>query len=385
MAELFGKADRLRGGRGGSMHLVDIGRHFLGSNGIVGAGLGLAMGAALAHEVALAPGLVAVGFFGDGGANTGRVWEFINLAASVEAAAHRRMREQPLCRRDAYLASSWRVTSVPARASGFGLPAEAIDGQDVLAVYHAVCRARSAPWRARDRPSSRRCTYRYEGHNVGDVQNYREKSRSGRLARNRATPSTGSGGSWPGEENWMMPSLDGSRRRARRPAVADAIAFAEASPWPDPASVDRAWPNPDLASSAPVAVPAVSERLTYTQAYRAGLAEEMTANDLIFVMGTDILLRGGHFAQVLGLGEQFGAERIRDAPISEAAMVAAGVGAALSGMRPVVDLNFLDFAFGGMDELCNQAAKIHYMFGIPVPLVIRATNGSPSAEPSTTT
>ena len=78
----------------------------------------------------------------------------------------------------------------------------------------------------------------------------------------------------------------------------------------------------------------MSERLTYSQAYRAGLAEEMTANDLIFVLGTDILLRGGHFAQVLGLGERFGAERIRDVPISEAAMVAAGVGAALGGMRP---------------------------------------------------
>ena len=115
--------------------------------------------------------------------------------------------------------------------------------------------------------------------------------------------------------------------------------------------------------------------LTYSQAYRAGLAEEMAENDGIFVMGTDILLRGGHFAQVLGLGEQFGEERIRDVPISEAAMVAAGVGAAIQGMRPVVDLNFQEFAYGAMDELCNQAAKIHYMFGIPVPLVIRATNG----------
>jgi pyruvate/2-oxoglutarate/acetoin dehydrogenase E1 component len=115
--------------------------------------------------------------------------------------------------------------------------------------------------------------------------------------------------------------------------------------------------------------------LTYSQAYREGLAEEMAANSAIFVMGTDILLRGGHFAQVLGLGERFGAERIRDVPISEAAMVAAGVGAAVQGMRPVVDLNFQEFAYGAMDELCNQAAKIHYMFDIPVPLVVRATNG----------
>jgi pyruvate dehydrogenase E1 component beta subunit len=114
---------------------------------------------------------------------------------------------------------------------------------------------------------------------------------------------------------------------------------------------------------------------TYSQAYRAGLSEEMAKNERIFVLGTDILYRGGHFAQVLGLGERFGADRIRDVPISEAAMIAAGVGAAIEGMRPVVDLNFQDFAFGAMDELCNQAAKINYMFGIPVPLVVRATNG----------
>ena len=119
----------------------------------------------------------------------------------------------------------------------------------------------------------------------------------------------------------------------------------------------------------------MSAKLSYSQAYRAGLVEEMTENAAIFVMGTDIFLRGGHFAQVLGLGEKFGVERIRDVPISEAAMVAAGVGAALQGMRPIVDLNFLDFSFGCMDELCNQAAKIHYMFNIPVPLVVRATNG----------
>jgi len=115
--------------------------------------------------------------------------------------------------------------------------------------------------------------------------------------------------------------------------------------------------------------------LTLSQAYRAGVAEEMARDDRIFIMGTDILIRGGHFAQVLGLGQEFGAERVRDTPISEAAMVAAGVGAALTGMRPIVDLNFLDFAFGAMDEICNQAAKIRYMFGMPVPLVIRATNG----------
>ncbi len=115
--------------------------------------------------------------------------------------------------------------------------------------------------------------------------------------------------------------------------------------------------------------------VTYSQAFQQGMREEMQRNDSIFVLGTDLLDRGGHFGQVLGLGKEFGAERIRDMPISEAAMVAAGVGAALNGMRPVVDLNFIDFSFGAMDEIVNQAAKMRYMFGTPIPLVIRGTSG----------
>ena len=106
-----------------------------------------------------------------------------------------------------------------------------------------------------------------------------------------------------------------------------------------------------------------SKRTTLSRAYRDGLAEEMARDDSIVVLGTDLYERGGHWAQVTNLGPQFGRDRVRNAPISEAAMVAAGVGAAMNGLRPVVDLNFLDFAFGAMDEIVNQAAKIRYWWG----------------------
>ncbi|WP_188941294.1 alpha-ketoacid dehydrogenase subunit beta [Nakamurella endophytica] len=117
------------------------------------------------------------------------------------------------------------------------------------------------------------------------------------------------------------------------------------------------------------------EQGTYSTAYQAGMREEMERDATVFVLGTDLYDRGGHFSQVNGLGERFGHDRIRDTPISEAAMVASGVGAALAGARPVVDLNFMDFAYGAMDELINQAAKIRYMWGRPVPLVVRASTG----------
>jgi len=115
--------------------------------------------------------------------------------------------------------------------------------------------------------------------------------------------------------------------------------------------------------------------MTYSRAFQEGMREEMSRDPNIIVLGTDLFLRGGHWAQVKGLGPEFGEDRVRDTPISEAAMMAAGVGAALNGLRPVVDLNFIDFVFGAIDELVNQAAKIHYMWGAPVPLVVRATSG----------
>lgn len=114
---------------------------------------------------------------------------------------------------------------------------------------------------------------------------------------------------------------------------------------------------------------------TYSEAFQSGVREEMNLNKDILILGTDLEERGGHFAQVKGLAQEFGNTRVRDTPISEAAMVAAGVGAAMYGLHPIVDLNFIDFAFGAMDEIINQAAKIRFMFGQPVPLVIRATSG----------
>src|SRR5271165_2375074 len=118
-----------------------------------------------------------------------------------------------------------------------------------------------------------------------------------------------------------------------------------------------------------------SRELSYSAAFVEGVAEEMATNPDIFVVGTDLVNRGGHWAQVKGLAAQFGPGRIFDAPISEAAMVATGVGAAVAGLHPIIDLNFVDFAFGAMDEIANQAAKIAFMLRRPVPLVIRATAG----------
>ncbi|MDR0589471.1 MAG: alpha-ketoacid dehydrogenase subunit beta, partial [Spirochaetaceae bacterium] len=116
---------------------------------------------------------------------------------------------------------------------------------------------------------------------------------------------------------------------------------------------------------------------TYAAAIRDVLAEEMRRDPEIFLMGEDIAKQGGIFGCTRGLAEEFGEERVRNTPISENTIVGAGVGAASVGMRPVVELMYMDFLYLAMDQVLNQAAKIRYMFGgkVKVPMVIRGQQG----------
>lgn len=117
--------------------------------------------------------------------------------------------------------------------------------------------------------------------------------------------------------------------------------------------------------------------ITFSEATLEAMAEEMRRDSTVFVMGEDIARQGGIFGQFKGLPKEFGVERVIDTPISETAIVGAGVGAALNGMRPVVDMHFADFIGVCMDEILNQMAKIRYMFGgqCNIPLVLRAPDG----------
>jgi acetoin:2,6-dichlorophenolindophenol oxidoreductase subunit beta len=118
--------------------------------------------------------------------------------------------------------------------------------------------------------------------------------------------------------------------------------------------------------------------MTYAEAVRETLADLMATDERVFLMGEDIGVYGGAFGVTTGLLERFGRDRVRDTPISEIAIVGAGVGAALCGLRPVAELQFSDFVTCAMDQIVNQAAKIHFMLGgaAQVPLVIRAPAGS---------
>src|SRR3990172_424892 len=115
--------------------------------------------------------------------------------------------------------------------------------------------------------------------------------------------------------------------------------------------------------------------ITYLEAIRQALWEEMEADERVFVLGEDVGAYGGAFKATAGLQERFGEERVIDTPISESAIVGVAIGAALNGMRPVAEMQFIDFIACAFNMITNYAAKAHYCWGASIPIVIRGPYG----------
>ncbi|MFJ6351920.1 alpha-ketoacid dehydrogenase subunit beta [Streptomyces sp. NPDC092046] len=120
------------------------------------------------------------------------------------------------------------------------------------------------------------------------------------------------------------------------------------------------------------------DSVTYREALREGLREALASDDRVFLMGEDVGRYGGCFGVSLGLLEEFGPDRVRDTPLSESAFVGAGIGAALAGLRPVVEIMTVNFSLLALDQILNNAATLRHMSGgqLGVPLVIRMTTGA---------
>jgi len=235
MAELFGRAPGTNGGRGGSMHVTDPARGFIGGNGIVGAGLGIALGAALSANVRRS-GQIAIGFVGDGGVNTGRTWESVNLA-TVWKLPLVIVCENNLYAVETATAKLTSSASIVERAAGFGIRAEAVDGQDVAEVHRAVASAAERA-RAGEGPTFLEArTYRYEGHSTGQAITYRtdEEVATWRTTRDPISRMR--------VALTEVGALDDPAFEALESSVRDevdaAVAFADAAPWPDTADVTK--------------------------------------------------------------------------------------------------------------------------------------------------
>lgn len=122
----------------------------------------------------------------------------------------------------------------------------------------------------------------------------------------------------------------------------------------------------------------MAREITYLEAIREAMSQEMRVNEDVYILGEDIGVYGGAFGVTRGMIEEFGPERVLNTPISEAAITGAAIGSALTGMRPILELQFSDFITIAMDQMVNQAAKMRYMFGGKgkVPMVLRTPAGS---------
>ncbi|MHB1894676.1 MAG: alpha-ketoacid dehydrogenase subunit alpha/beta [Candidatus Dormibacteria bacterium] len=383
MAEIYGKAAGCLGGRGGSMHLGDPALGILPSIAIVGGGITIAPGLALAQDRQGSSDVVA-SFFGDGAVNEGAFHEGINLAAVLNLPVIF------VCENNLYGASTpfqetTRNTDIASRGAAYGIPSERVDGMDVVAVLAAMERAVK---RARDGegPTLLEClTYRYLGHSRGDARGYRTKAEEAHWKERD-----------PISNLEMALVADGIAAQREidevvvrgKATVATALKFAQTAPVADPStalapSAIFAAQVEEAASIAAgsLALGPQSRMLSIADALREGIREEMEADDSIVLLGEDVGVPGGWggaFGVYLGLAEDFGRARIIDTPISEKAIVGAAVGAAIAGLRPLADLQYADFVYEAMDELVNEAAKLRYMSGgkLSIPMVLRCPVGA---------
>jgi 2-oxoisovalerate dehydrogenase E1 component len=374
MAEIFGKSTGLCRGKGGTMHVTDARVGALGANGIVGASILVATGAALSAKMRKS-GQVALAFFGDGATNQGMFHEAMNFASLFDLPAVFVI-ENNLYGEFTPLERSTRVKRLSDRAAAYAMPGVTVDGNDVWAVYGAV---REAVERARrdEGPTLIEClTYRWRGHTEGESARYRsEEEVEGWKAK---CPIKRFKARLLSEGIITEADFEEMEREAKQ-AIEEALAFAKGSPDPELTAVteDIFSPEPAYLYREGVKPSGKMREITYSQAIREALAEEMRRDGRVFILGEDVTT-GGYFAVTVGLVEEFGPERVIDTPISEYAIVGSAVGAAMTGMRPVVEIMLSDFLTCCMDPIINQAAKLRYMSGgqYSLPLVVRSPGGT---------
>jgi 2-oxoisovalerate dehydrogenase E1 component len=394
MAELLGKQSGYCKGRGGGMHIADFSVGNLGANAIVGGSFAIGTGAALAAD-RLGEDRVVVCCVGDGAMNNGIAHESMNFSTLgqfkhglpiiyfVENNQYGYTGQQKVEVTD--------VEFLSQRGLGYnaeGMHAETICGMNVLSVRDALRRAKALCLKGEGPVLIEAETYRHWGHNFKDKGTaYRTEAE--KEAWTKYDPvdvfrtqllETGVLSEKDATDLW----------NEARAQVETATTRAIKSRDPDPKDMfDGLWSpttsegigdkykTANLLKEAR-SIPRDNEgRIMCRHAVVEALTEEMIRDRRVCVWGEDVAEQGGAYVATSGLLEIFGRERVFNSPISESAICGTAVGASMVGLRPVVELMYIDFVLQAMDQIGNQAAKARYMFGgqYSIPIVIRATIG----------
>lgn len=349
-AELFARAGGAASAMGGSLHIADPELGILGANGIVGAGLPISVGAAWAAQER---GDVVVAFFGDGAAAQGMFHEAVNLAA---------LWSLPVvffCENNGFAEFTPTELGHPVplsqRALGYGISYHEVDGDDVWGVATLMdgvverVRAGGGPAIVEAHVP------RWHGHYEGDHQRYRDAEHLAEARRRDPLVIAGD----RLRDMGMAPERVDEIRDEAFAAIRRAADEALAMPQPAPGSY-----LPFVLAPAAEAVErgTTDEEIKYIDGIRRALADALEDDDRMRIAGIDVAAGGGVFAVTKGLAARW-PERVRDTPISEAAIVGLAVGGAMAGLRPLVEIMYLDFIGVAFDGILNQAAKLHFMTG----------------------
>lgn len=383
MAEVLGKSGGYCKGKGGSMHIADVDHGNLGATGIVGGNIPVAVGAGLAQKLQ-GKDSVVVCFFGDGATNTGNFHESLNMASAWDLPVVFVVENNKYAMSVPFVKAS-KLENIADRACAYGIPGKTINGMDVLEVRKTVSEAVDRARRG-EGPTLVECqTYRYYGHSHSDPRSYRTREEEAefrrkdpvkRLQKDMETIGFLNGKDIDQLEDEVQKKLD------------RAMAYSEDSPEPDPSQLmtDIFAPSKttlqDFEEERKLREKVSSDpdmrKISYADALKEAMREEMLRDDNVFLMGEDVGLYGGAYGATRGLFEEFGENRVIDTPISEATIGGASVGAAMCGMRPVAEIMYVDFTPLAMDQIANQGAKNRYMFGgkTKVPMVVRTEGGA---------
>ncbi len=363
-------------------------------------GLPLAAGLAMADQ-RLRPGAITACFFGEGAVGEGAFHETMNLA-EIWKLPMLFVCENNLYAMGVPLDISEAETDIYRKAQAYRMPSEQVDGMDPIKVEAAARRAVEHV-RGGGGPYFLECrTYRFRAHSMFDAQAYRTRDEIAEWKQHDPIERL---------RTWMVDNRQitaaelenieaRDRRRDRRRSClcrgrhagvggrpgalrADGQRGAGDSRMNTPAKISKgaAKSASKSTSKAPKKTPAENvapERMTYREACRQGIREALTKDSRTFLMGEDVGRYGGCYAVTKGLLEEFGPERIIDTPLAELGFTGAGVGAALGGLRPIVEIMTCNFSLLALDQIMNNAATIAHMSGgqFAVPLVIRMATGA---------
>ncbi len=330
---------------------------------------------------------VCVSFIGDGGSSLGEWHEAVNFAGVRKLPAVFVI-ENNQWALGTHVGEQTAADRFALRAAGYGIPGMTVFGNDPDEIAAAVSWSAERA-RAGDGPSLiELVTYRRPGHAHHDDDRF------------HGNPEIGVDGYEDRAERQAWEALDPLALYERRlrdlgllndtakdeiyqqanDQVASAIEATANAAWPTPADYLGREFAPSASPDLPLGSPTGGKSMAYDEAVRSALADAMEADSRVVVLGEDVGGRyGGAFGVTRGLAKRFGAERCVNTPLAESAIVGCAVGAAISGLRPVAEMQFADFLAPGFNALVNNAAKLYWRWGKPVPMVVRLPYGAATA------